>query len=191
MRPVLVQVYTRQRGTERVTGREFLMAVSNGKVDVLELLLSLLGETGAAYAVVGGLAVNAYAEPLVSLDLDLVVVAERLDALVAAARARGMKVERFAHSVNLAVAGSDLRIQLQTDPRYQEFVGRSERRKVLGYDMSVASLEDVVRGKLWAFSDEGRRGSKRQKDLADLMRLVEAHPAVRDLLPPEILEQVG
>jgi hypothetical protein len=38
-------------------------------MDVIQLLLSLLKETGSAYCAIGGLAVNAYAEPVVSLDL--------------------------------------------------------------------------------------------------------------------------
>lgn len=173
-----------------MTGKEFFGAVANGRVDLVELLLELLRDVQAPYAVVGGLAVNAYAEPVVSLDLDLVVVADRIDAVVAAAEDRGMKVERFPHRVNLSMSGSDLRIQLQTDPRYQDFVDRAESRQVLGYDMAVAALEDVVRGKLWAYSDATRRRSKRQKDLADLMRLAESHPGVRSMLPPEIVAEL-
>ena len=172
-----------------MTGKEFFGAVANGRVDMVELLLELLRNAEAAYAVLGGLAVNAYAEPVVSLDLDLVVVADRIDAVVATAEGRGMKVERFPHSVTLSMT-VDLRIQLQTDPRYQEFVERAELREVLGYHMQVAALEDVVRGKLWAYSDSTRRRSKRQKDLADLMRLAESNPEVRTMLPAEIVAEL-
>jgi hypothetical protein len=56
--------------------------------------------------------------------------------------------------------------------------------------MQVAALEDVVRGKLWAYSDSARRRSKRQKDLADLMRLAESHPEVRTMLPAEIVAEL-
>jgi hypothetical protein len=101
-----------------------------------------------------------------------------------------MKVEEFEHSVNLSISGSDLRIQLQTDTRYQDLLSRCEQRDVLGYSMSVASLRDVLRGKVWAYSDRARRKSKRQKDLADIMRLVEAHPGLRSQLPPEIASQL-
>ncbi len=58
--------------------------------------------------------------------------------------------------------------------------------RFLGYRLSVAALEDVLRGKVWAYSDEERRQSKRQKDLADILRLVETHPHLKDRLPPEI-----
>lgn len=171
-----------------MTGKEFFRAVANGRVDAVELLLSLLHETDSAYCVIGGLAVNAYAEPVVSLDLDVVVVADRVEDVISAATAAGMKVKEFAHRINLIAPGSDLRIQIQADARYQVFVSRAELRQVLGYEMSVACLEDVVRGKVWAYSDDRRRKSKRQKDLSDIMRLYEAHPSVREMLPPEILE---
>jgi hypothetical protein len=169
-----------------MTGKEFLNSIANGEVDVLELQLTLMRKTKTDYCVIGGLAVNAYAEPVVSLDLDLVVVADRMPDLAEAAAATGMKVEEFEHSVNLSLAGSDLRIQLQKDPRYQEFISRAMVHTVLGYEMSVACIDDVLAGKVWAYSDETRRGSKRQKDLADIMRLVETHPELRSSLPDAI-----
>ncbi len=173
-----------------MTGNTFFNSIAHGKEDIVHLLLSLLEETEAAYCVVGGLGVNAYAEPVVSLDLDLVVVSDRIPALRSAAQARGMKVEEFEHSINLSVSGSDLRIQLRTDPRYQDFIKRAERHEILGYEMVVASMADVIRGKVWAYTDQSRRKSKRQKDLSDILRLVETHPKLKSMLPPDIAEQV-
>jgi hypothetical protein len=172
-----------------MTGKEFLRALANGRTDIVQTLLDILGESGAGYCLIGGLAVNAYAEPVVSLDLDLVVVADRLAAVSQAARARGLAVEEFEHSVNLSGAGSDLRIQLQTDPRYQDFLKRAQEREVLGYRLRVAAIEDVLQGKLWAHADSARRKSKRQKDLADILRLVEAQPELKERLPARIRKQ--
>ena len=56
--------------------------------------------------------------------------------------------------------------------------------------MRVASLEDTLRGKIKAWSDPGRRQSKRLKDLADIARLVEAHPELWDALTEELKGQV-
>ena len=106
---------------------------------------------------------NAYAEPVVSLDLDLVVIADRMDDVRKAAEAKGMIAQEFEHSLNLSISGSDLRIQLQIDPRYQDFIAWAKPCKILGYEMIVAGLEDVLRGKVWAYSDENRGKSKRQK----------------------------
>ena len=173
-----------------MTGREFLNAVAKGEADLLQILLDILEETGAAYCVIGGLAVNAYAEPVVSLDLDLVVVAADTPRVREAALAKGFKVSEFEHSVNLSMVGSDLRIQIQTDPRYQSFLPRAATCEVLGYQMAVAALEDVLQGKIWAHSDDRRRRSKRQKDLADITRLVETHPHLKAKLPPGLRSQV-
>jgi len=167
-------------------GKTFLNAVANGKVDILQVFLEILVETDAQYCVVGGLAVNAYAEPVVSLDLDIVVISGNIDKVCKMAEAKGLKIGRFENSINLTSPKSDLRIQLQTDARYQPFIDRARQKDVLGYRMNVASLEDVLQGKIWAYSDEQRRKSKKQKDLADIMRLVEVHPDLEGRLPPSL-----
>ena len=50
--------------------------------------------------------------------------------------------------------------------------------------------EDILQGKIWAYSDEQRRPSKRQKDLADIFRLVEAYSHLKDLLPESIKNSI-
>jgi hypothetical protein len=163
----------------------FWKAVMADKVDFLERLIALLSDHGIRFCAVGGQAVNAYAEPVVSLDLDLVVAVDQ------AARAESLlreafSVEQFPHSLNVSAAGSDLRVQIQTDPRYAPFVERAETRELLGLRLPVASLEDVLQGKVWAVSDPARRPSKRQKDLADIARVLEAYPALREHVPADV-----
>jgi hypothetical protein len=153
-----------------MTKKEFLNAVSNGKEDVIQIFLNALTRSKANYCVIGGLAVNAYAEPVVSLDLDIIVAAENIEAVCKAIEAP-FKIERFAHSVNLSSDKSDLRIQLQTDPRYQDFIGRAASHTVLGYQMKVASVKDVLQGKIWAYLDEQRRQSSGKKILPILFVL--------------------
>lgn len=173
-----------------MTENEFLRRIANGKADIVRLMLDILARTGSPYCVIGGLAVNAYTEPVVSLDLGVVIVAAQTGAVCAAAADAGLTVERFAHSINLASSQSDLRVQIQVDPRYQEFIARATPREVLGYTMSVARAEDVLAGKIWAFRDSARRPSKRQKDLADIMRLTETNPSLAAHLPPDIRERM-
>lgn len=52
-----------------MNNKEFLNAMANGKTDVLQVFLETIAEPGTEYCVIGGLAVNAYAEPAASLDL--------------------------------------------------------------------------------------------------------------------------
>ena len=57
--------------------------------------------------------------------------------------------------------------------------------------MKVALVEDVIKGKVWAYSDQQRRRSKRQKDLADISRLIEAYPSLTDKVPAEIQDKLA
>lgn len=168
-----------------MTGKEFMNKVAHGKDDFLQAFLDLLEEKQVPFCAIGGLAVNAYAEPVVSLDLDVVIVAKELDALVAKLRKR-YSVTEYPNSINVTEPTSDLRIPIQTDPRYQPFIRRAVRKVILGYEIPVARIEDVLQGKIWAATDETRRGSKRQKDLSDMMRLVETKKELISLIPDEL-----
>jgi hypothetical protein len=173
-----------------MTGKEFINSVANGNLDIIQMILDILAETGSKYCLIGGLAVNAYVEPVVSLDLDIVAAVEDIEAITKAARERDFRVEHFEHSVNLTSKASDLRIQLQTDPRYQGFITDAETRDVLGYKMKVAKLGDVLQGKIWAYMDKERRKSKRQKDLADILRIIEAYPEFEEALPQSLRDEL-
>lgn len=167
----------------------FWKTIALDEANLLDRLITLLDEHDIEYCVVGGQAVNAYVEPLVSLDLDLAITTEdaaRLEPLLAAE----LRVEHFADSINVSQTGSDLRVQFQTDPRYASFPSRSQRRAVLGLELPVARLEDVLDGKVWAALDPTRRPSKRQKDLADIARILERFPALRTRVPEELTDRL-
>ncbi len=167
----------------------FWKTVTVDRTDFLDRLLALLTDHGIRFCVVGGQAVNAYVEPLVSLDLDLAIAVAQVQE-AEALLLRTFAVERFPHSVNISDPGSDLRVQLQIDPRYGDFVERASVREVLGLRLPVAQLEDVLRGKVWAAADSARRASKRQKDLADIARLLEAYPHLRTHVPENLLAKL-
>lgn len=162
--------------------------VSDG-TDFLGRVIGLLDNHGVRYCVIGGQGVNAYAEPVVSLDLDIVVAVDQIEAAERWLK-QVFKVERFPHSLNISDVGSDLRVQIQTDPRYEAFLPHATDRTVLGVSLPVASVEDVLQGKIWAVLDPTRRPSKRQKDLADIARLIESYPALRQKVPAEILARL-
>jgi len=163
----------------------FWKTITMDQSNLLENLISLLNEQGIRFCVIGGQAVNAYVEPLVSLDLDLVVAVDQLEQVEALLESH-FDLKRFPHSLNVAVSGSDLRVQIQTDERYSSFVEQAVVRTVLGLELPVASVEDVLQGKIWAALDPERRGSKRQKDLADIARILEKYPELRLKVPQEI-----
>jgi Nucleotidyl transferase AbiEii toxin, Type IV TA system len=154
----------------------FWKAVIVDESNALETIVELLERNHVRYCVIGGQALNAYVDPLVSLDLDLVVAAEQIQPLEELLRK--------------CAAGSKLRVQIQTDPRHAPFLERARPRQVLGLRMPVASLEDILQGKIWAAQDPQRRPSKRRKDLLDIERILEAYPELRAQAPPEILDRL-
>jgi hypothetical protein len=173
-----------------VRAAAFWKAVTLDRSDFLESLIALFDERHIRYCVIGGQGVNAYAEPLVSLDLDLVIADDHIDEALRLLEAR-FRVERFPHSLNIAAEGSSLRVQIQTDPRYFPFVERAARREVLGIELPVASVEDVLQGKVWAASDSTRRPTKRRKDLLDIERILENYPHLRERVPSALLSTLS
>jgi hypothetical protein len=171
-----------------MTAKKFLNKLAGGKSDIIQLLLDKIDELKINYCLIGGLAVNAYAEPVASLDLDLVLAVSEIEKFLENVThpKTSFTVVKFKHSINLQHPDSNLRIQIQTDLRYQSFIENASIKNVLGYEMKVAALEDVLKGKIWAYSDEERRKSKRQKDLADIMRLAETHTELIKFLPEDI-----
>ena len=167
----------------------FWKTVTMDYSDLLEKLIATLSAHDIRYCVIGGQAVNAYVDPVVSLDLDLVVALEQIEQ-VEAVLAQAFTVKRFPHSINVSLPDSDLRVQIQTDARYFDFVERASAQEVLGLTLPVASVDDLLRGKIWAFQDPSRRASKRQKDLADISRLVETYPEKVEELPADVRDRL-
>lgn len=164
------------------------MTTQGGTTDFARVVAAC--EASGAWCLIGGLAVNVFAEPVYTLDADLVVIATSLRALADSLRDQGFVTEEHEHSLNARGVGSDLRIQFTTDARYQAFLARSVGAVVLGIPVRVACLQDTVQGKLWAYGDPKRRFSKRKKDELDLIRLAEAWPELRAMYPRALLEQI-
>ena len=90
----------------------------------------------------------------------------------------------------MTIPDSDVRVQIHADKRYSSFLKRASPRSILGIELPVASVEDVLQGKIWAALDSERWGSKRQKDLADIARILENYPQYRPQVPKEILKRL-
>jgi hypothetical protein len=167
----------------------FWRLVVSDESGFLDGILSLLDDAGIKYCLIGGHAVNAYVEPVVSLDLDVAIALDQIASAEDLLR-RHYKVEESPHSIKVSQPGSDLRVQIQTDPRYSEFVERAEVRLVLGRELPVVRIDDVLKGKVCAASDSGRRPSERLKDFADIARMLELRPDLSPLVPIEIQDRL-
>src|SRR5665213_697873 len=166
---------------------EFLAGLTGSDSD-LRLAVEALREAGQLFCIIGGLAVNHYVEPVVTLDADFAVVAAT--GVNEALQARGFRVEAVANSIKAQLPGSRLRLQITINSPYGTFPARAVPGRLFGLDMPIASLPDLVQGKLWALQDSARRLSKRAKDRANLIRLCESHRQVFDLIPPGLIAAV-
>lgn len=172
-----------------MTATEAFESVSNGGASDFADVVGILN-THQPWCLIGGLAVNCYVEPVYTMDVDLVVLAIKLEPIARDLEKHGFKVKRFEHSMNAQRSGSKLNVQFTTDTRYQAFLDGTAKREVFGIRVPVASLENIVRGKVWAWKDEKRRSTKRKKDELDLMRIAESYPNLRGLVPPQIVAEL-
>jgi hypothetical protein len=172
-----------------MTAAEIYDSVTNGGANDFAEVVTVLNRN-RPWCLIGGLAVNCYVEPVYTVDGHVVVVAANLEQIGRELEAAGFRVKRFEHWVNAQRPRSELNVQFTTDSRYQDFLAGATQREVLGVAVPVASLEDIVRGKVWAWQDKQRRSTKRKKDELDLMRIGEAHSQLRPLIPAEIVKQL-
>lgn len=172
-----------------MTAAEVFESVTNGGASDFADVITIL-DRNKPWCLIGGLAVNCYVEPVYTVDVDLVVVAGSLPKIERELEAIGFVVEKFEHSTNAQRVGSKLNVQFTTDARYQDFLAGLTKREVLGIVVPVASLENIIQGKVWAWQDKTRRLSKRKKDELDLLRIAETHPELRGLIPKEIGAQL-
>ncbi|MDI6775283.1 MAG: nucleotidyl transferase AbiEii/AbiGii toxin family protein [Verrucomicrobiota bacterium] len=153
-------------------------------------LVGVLERVDVAWCVIGGIAVNHWAEqPMVTQDVDIVVAVDAVERAVSLLEGAGFRAERFAWSINFK-GRSAVNIQLSTEDFYRDYPTRAVAADVHGILMRVASLEDTIRGKIKAWSEPERRQSKKIKDLADIARLVETHPRLWADLPAELRDQI-
>ena len=173
-----------------MTSRQFYdWQTAGGGGDVM-LLVQTLEQQEIPWCVIGGLAVNHWAqEPMATADVDLVIATDKVEQAVRALEEVGFRAKRFEWSINLK-GHSRVSVQISTEPVYQHFPERAVPADVHGILMRVASLPDTLQGKLRAWQDSQRRPSKRQKDLLDIARLTEAHPELTQLLPTNVIERL-
>lgn len=173
-----------------MTGKQFFDWQTSGGTDDVMRLVDCLERADVAWCAIGGVAVNHWAkEPMVTQDVDFVVAADAIQDTVVLLKRAGFQSERFDWSINFK-GRSKVSIQLSTEDFYREFPSRAVPADVHGILLRVASLEDTLQGKIKAWSDPERRQSKRIKDLADIARLVEAHPQLRESLTEELKRQL-
>ena len=173
-----------------MTAKQFYDWQTSGGTDDVMRLVDCLEIADVAWCAIGGVAVNHWAEhPMVTQDVDIVVASGDVERAVTLLNEAGFRSERSEWPVNFK-GRSAVNIQLSTEEFYRDFPSRAVPADVHGILLRVASLEDTLRGEMKAWSEPAQRQSRRIKDLADIVRLVEAHPHLWDSLGDDLKLQV-
>src|SRR2546430_247183 len=127
-----------------MTATEIFDSVTNGGAHDFAEVVGVL-DRNKPWCLIGGLAVNCFVEPVYTMDVDLVAVTANLEQIGRELEAAGFRLS------------SELNVQFTTDARYQDFLAGATEGQVLGLAVPVASLQEIVRGKVWAWQDKDRR----------------------------------
>ncbi|MFN2507923.1 MAG: hypothetical protein ABR589_04025 [Chthoniobacterales bacterium] len=171
-----------------MTAAEIYESVTNGGTSTFAEAAAIFDRHGP-WCLIGGLALNHYVNPVYSTDADVVLAFENFLAVDRELMKAGYTVASCTAFLTAGKPDGRLWFDFHTAPRYQAFIGRAERAEVLGSRVPIASLSDLLQGKVWAWNHPGRLLSQRKKDELDLIRIGETYPELRDLMPPEITHQ--
>jgi hypothetical protein len=162
---------------------------ASGNGDVV-LLVETLQKHRIPWCVIGDVAVNHWAKaPTATADIDVVIAADRAHEALHAIVKAGFRAEWIERTIHIK-GKSEVSMRITTTEFYSEFPERAVLASVHGIPMRVASLHDTLQGKIGAWRDPQRRPSKRQKDLTDIQRLVEAQPELYALLPEDVQAKI-
>jgi len=161
------------------------------KEQTLKLLVDLLAAEGIPYAIIGGMALQVHvADPRTTVDVDVALLA-REDVPRTALEALGFKhTGSFEHSENFR-SPDGIMVQFSGEPEWQGVVRRAEIHDAFDRRIPFISPIDLVRAKLRAAADPGRRRSKRLIDVADITTLLEEHADLASLLTEDEMARIA
>jgi Nucleotidyl transferase AbiEii toxin, Type IV TA system len=165
------------------------------KAKPLRLIAALLHEQNVQYALIGGVAVQLCTEePRTTLDIDLAISSYREIPEQALRDAGFEHTGRFEHSDNWRAPGKGplkTRVAVQFSAEDEGIDSAIKNANTFqlegGVPLRVASVSDLIFLKLLAAEEPQRRPSKRQHDIADVLGLIEEHPAI---VTPDLVARI-
>jgi predicted nucleotidyltransferase len=127
----------------------------------LKRTATVLREAGLPFLLGGSLASWARGGPETRHDLDFMIRKQDAEKALAALEAEGMRTERPPEEWLVKAYDGDILVDLIFEPKgiavTDEVIERGEPRSVLGMEMRVMALEDVLVTKLMALSEHALR----------------------------------
>ena len=151
----------------------------------LRLLAAVLAEAEAIYAIIGGVALQAYQlEPRTTLAIDIAVLSR--DSIPRAL----LLANGFHHTGDHPYtenwrAPGGTPIQFSDDPPFFAEVARAREIPFDGGVLRILRAEDLLHAKLRAAAEPSRRRSKQLQDFADVVSLIEEDPTLEAALSDE------
>ena len=155
------------------------------KEPALLALAATLDANGLRWAIIGGVAAQVRLdEPRTTLDIHVALL-RRADLPCAELETAGFRhTGSFQHSDNWLGPG-DVPVQFTDDPDLAEAVERSTRMALGAVSLPIITSLDLLRSEIRAASDPSRRRSKRLRDQADAVALIEQQPVLAEVLTAE------
>jgi len=147
-----------------------IMAEAPDKVAALLDAARVLDAIGAAYALIGGVAVGIHSGvPRATADTDIAVVStiDRGELGRVLARAGFRPAGEYQHSLNFRHQSGEP-VQLVLDAAFDEMIQRADRFSIAGTSVAIVRKQDLIAMKQRAAADPARRRSKALQDQADV-----------------------
>ncbi len=146
------------------------------KEPALIALARVLNGHGVPWTIIGGIAAQMHLEePRTTLDIAVAILSQS-DLPIAALQAAGFRHgATHAHSDNWTGPG-DVPVQFSADLLWRAAISRASQVVLGDATLPVLAPADLLRAKLVAARDPSRRRSKRLRDVADALALVEQMP---------------
>lgn len=159
--------------------------MDQSKEPALLALAATLDAKGLKWAIIGGVAAQVRLdEPRTTLDIDVALL-RRADLPRAELEKAGFRqTGSFPHSDNWLGPG-DVPVQFADDPELSGAVDRATRVALGLVSLPIITALDLLRSKIRAASDPSRRRSKRLRDQADAVALLEQQPDLAEALTVE------
>ena len=154
--------------------RSDAMEETADKVAALRDAARALDSIGAAYALIGGIAVGIHSGvPRATLDTDMAVLSTvSRDAVIGAMRDAGfLIVGEFEHSANFRHTSGEP-VQLAFDASFDQMIARAETMSIANTTIRIIRKDDLIEMKRRAAADPQGRKSKALRDQADVELLL-------------------